>query len=258
MRRKLVPWILACTTIGLAVLGAQAAESRRHRERANDDSQRAFLGVSVEEDTERKGGGARVTEIIPDSPAEEVGLEEGDVIVNVDGRAVYGPQGLGERIRSHEPGETVDVEIERDGKLRTLEVELANRRESHGFSLFAPRAWSGFGGFGGAGERPRLGVQLVGTTPELREHLGGRSEAGVLVGKVMKGMPAEMAGIRVGDLIEAVNGTTIEDVEDLIRALEDHEEGELRLDVIREGRSQSIDVVLPERGERDEPTGPRA
>ena len=254
MRRKLVPWILACTTIGLAVLGVQAADTRHQRERSRDEWKRAFLGVSVEEDTDRKEGGARVTEVIDDSPAESSGIEEGDVIVSIEGRAVYGPQGLGERIRDHEPGDTVDVQIERNGKMQTLHVELADRRESRGFQFFSPGAWSGMGW---RSDRPRLGVQLVGTTPELREHLGGKSDVGVLVGKVMKGMPAEVAGIEVGDLIEAVDGTTIEDVDDLIRALEDHDQGKLRLDVIRDGRSQSIDVVLPERVD-DVPTGPRA
>ena len=259
MRRKLVPWILACTTIGLAVLGAQAADSKRQRERAHEHegSKRAFLGVSVEEETDRKDGGARVTEVIDDSPAESSGIEEGDVIVSIEGRSVYGPAGLGVRIREHDPGDTVDVEIERNGKTQTLKIELADRRETYGYSFFSPRAWS-VGGWGWPGDRPRLGVQLVGTTPELREHLGGKSDVGVLVGKVLKGTPAEMAGIRVGDLIEAVNGTTIEEVDDLIRALEKHEEGTLRLDVIRDGRSQSIDVVLPQREEEDQPTGPRA
>ena len=37
------------------------------------------------------------------------------------------------------------------------------------------------------GSRPKLGVQLVATTPELREHLGGGRDRGVLVGKVMSG-----------------------------------------------------------------------
>ena len=45
----------------------------------------AFLGVSLEEETEQAEGGARVTHVVDDSAADEAGLEEGDVIVRFDG-----------------------------------------------------------------------------------------------------------------------------------------------------------------------------
>ena len=44
-------------------------------------------------------------------------------------------------------------------------------------------------------QRPLLGVQIVETTPELRAHLGGSADAGILVGKVMDEMPAKEAGM---------------------------------------------------------------
>lgn len=258
MRKNLLAWILACTGIGMAALSAQAGDGPRHRRESTrtvaSEEARAWLGVSAEEETERKQGGARVTQVIDDSPAEKVGLEEGDVIVSLGGQAVYGPQGLSERIRSHEPGETVEVEIERDGKAQSLQVELGNREEARQF-FWAPRAFSGFGW---SADRPRLGVQLVGITPELREHLGGRGEGGVLVSKVMKGTPAERAGIRVGDLIEAVDGTAIEDAGNLIEIIGEHEGGVLKVDVVRDGQPMTIEVVLPDPAEDEPATGPRA
>ena len=50
-----------------------------------------------------------------------------------------------------------------------------------------------------------LGVSLTETTPDLREHLGADKDRGVLVSKVLSGMPAEDAGIEVGDLITQVD-----------------------------------------------------
>ena len=58
--------------------------------------------------------------------------------------------------------------------------------------------------------KPKLGVELVQPTSELREHYGAPSDAGVIVGKVLEGMPAEDAGIRVGDVIVSANGREIE------------------------------------------------
>jgi len=93
--------------------------------------------------------------------------------------------------------------------------------------------------------RPKLGVQLVQVTPELREHLGSTAEAGVLVSKVLPGTPAEDGGILVGDLIVAVDGESIEGTAALVHALTDKDNQTIEVEVIRDGRSRRFDVVIP-------------
>jgi len=108
----------------------------------------------------------------------------------------------------------------------------------------------------GMGGRPKLGVQLIETTPELRRHLGGDDDRGVLVSKVLSGTPAERAGIGVGDLILSVGGDPIENVADLRRALASRSGESFAVELVRDGRTLSVDVTLAE--ENDEATGPRA
>ena len=102
-----------------------------------------------------------------------------------------------------------------------------------------------------------LGVQIVHVTAELREHLGGEEGSGVLVSRIVPGSPAELGGIEVGDLIVAVDGDTVEGVGDIRKALRDKEGETFGVEVIRDGRSTTIDVSLPERDD-EPPTGPRA
>ena len=102
-----------------------------------------------------------------------------------------------------------------------------------------------------------LGVQIVHVTAELREHLGGEEGSGILVSRIVPGSPAELGGIEVGDLIVAVDGDTVEGVTDVRKALRDKEGETFGVEVIRDGRSTTIDVSLPER-DVEPPTGPRA
>ena len=95
------------------------------------------------------------------------------------------------------------------------------------------------------------------TTPELREHLGGSADAGVLVSKVVKGSAAEDAGVAVGDLIVDVDGDEIGSTNDLRKALAERDGEIFDIEVIRDGRSLSLSVTL-EADEEDRPTGPRA
>jgi C-terminal processing protease CtpA/Prc len=99
--------------------------------------------------------------------------------------------------------------------------------------------------------RPVLGVQLVQPTAELREHLGGPKDAGILVSKVIGGMPAEDAGIEVGDLIVTINGEEVEDTGDLVSGLKGKHGETVELEVIRDGRPLTLDAALPEREEAD-------
>lgn len=250
----------------------------------------AYLGVRLVEETEHPEGGARITHVVKGSPAAEADLREGDVVIEFDGEVIRGPVALTRRIRAHEPDDRVKVKVLRGGGRHTLEVTLGSRS---GESEFFPRVeWQNQledtlrERMEGLGERlgrdraysiipapdaeesfavpflydwgkPKLGVQLVETTPELREHLGGAEDAGVLVSKVLAGTPAERAGIRVGDLILAVDGKSVADVAELRRALEGKEGEKFAVDLVRDGRSVTVEVTIPE-PQTDRPTGPRA
>ncbi len=187
-----------------------------------------FLGVQLREETERAEGGALVTHVVDGSPATEAGLLEGDIVVEFEGTLIRGPLALTQRIHTRQPGETVTLTVVRDGETRPLDVVLGRRSDRSFYSLAVPpkirvvpdieivepmapmdpdefpdidpdslrerfeimdldqyQSWISPLTFG---RKPRLGVQLVETTPELRKHLGGDEDAGVLVSKILSGL----------------------------------------------------------------------
>ena len=72
------------------------------------------------------GDGATIDKVLADTPAEAAGLEKGDVIVAVDGERVTNGIALIVTIRSHQPGETLEFTIMRDGDEETAEVTLGS------------------------------------------------------------------------------------------------------------------------------------
>jgi predicted metalloprotease with PDZ domain len=249
----------------------------------------AYLGVSTREETKLSEGGARITRIFPDTPAQKAGLEEGDVIVAANGKPVRGPAMLTETIHAAKPGDRIAFEVVRDGNRKTVNAELAERKGmrivmprfgSKGWDALSPeeraRMESEIGRardearkaienlrieiprFEGdartlhwealalASGRPKLGVELVDTTPELREHLGGREDAGVLVGKVLEGSSAEKAGVKVGDLLFSIDGDSVGTPGDVIRAVGRNAGKTVTIEVVRDGRVQRLTATLPE------------
>jgi putative serine protease PepD len=70
------------------------------------------------------GRGAEIDEVMPNTPAEKGGLRKGDVIVEVEGERVTDGIALIVAIRSHQPGETVEFTILRDGDEKTVSLTL--------------------------------------------------------------------------------------------------------------------------------------
>jgi len=87
-----------------------------------------FLGVGLAA-REDGGQGAIITDVQPGSPADKAGILVDDVVLAVDGEPIDGQAGLVAAIRDAEPGQTVKIEIFRDGKRLTFEATLIARSE---------------------------------------------------------------------------------------------------------------------------------
>ena len=87
-----------------------------------------FLGVGLAA-REDGGQGAIITDVQADSPADKAGILIDDVVLAVDGEPIDGQAGLVAAIRDAEPGQTVKIEILRDGKRLTFEATLIARSE---------------------------------------------------------------------------------------------------------------------------------
>lgn len=100
------------------------------------------------------------------------------------------------------------------------------------------------------GKRAHLGVRLTDLSTELREHYGAPKDSGVLVASVEDGSPADKAGIKVGDIIIAVDGRDVESPLALRRALRDKKDGDsVRVEALRgRGRQTFIATVVEREG----------
>ena len=107
-------------------------------ERLREGKQPAFLGVSTVDISEAKleghdvsvDQGAYVKTVGAGSPASKAGIEVGDVVVAVDGKAATGAASLGGLIRQHLPGDEVQIKVVRDGDEVTLTATLAEAPSS--------------------------------------------------------------------------------------------------------------------------------
>ncbi|MDV6014299.1 trypsin-like peptidase domain-containing protein [Haloechinothrix sp. LS1_15] len=106
--------------IGFAIPIDQA---RRIAEEIIDTGQatQTFIGAMV---SNARDGGATIEEVMPDSPAEEAGLNEGDVITRIDDRPVADADALVAEIRTRAPGDTVSMTV---GDDTTIEVTLGGQ-----------------------------------------------------------------------------------------------------------------------------------
>lgn len=91
---------------------------------ATGDSSTPIIGVSL--DLAYEGEGARVSEVNNGGPSQDAGIKPGDVITRLGDRVIDDSTELVVAIRSFAPGDTVTLEVQRDGQARTFEVTLGS------------------------------------------------------------------------------------------------------------------------------------
>jgi S1-C subfamily serine protease len=189
--------------------------------------------------------GARITQVAPDSPAEQAGLEEGDLITAVDGEELGPGNELSERIAQHEPGDTITLEVTNpDGESREVTVTLGEHPED------ADRAYLGVT----YQDSVRL-EGLEGTPMPFQHPFYFRFEGGAMVRQVAEDSPAEAAGLEPGDVITAFDGEAVDGPQAVSEALAQHEPGDLvRLSVYRPAGDETLEIeaTLAEHPEDEE------
>jgi len=84
----------------------------------------AYLGVSL---TDAASGGAHIASVASSTPAADAGIEGGDVVTAVDGRAIESSQDLRREVDAHKPGDKIELTVRRAGQTKTISVTLGTR-----------------------------------------------------------------------------------------------------------------------------------
>lgn len=241
-----IHWMLAL--FAAASVSVMAAVPGADEDRDDGRAGRSgYLGVLAEKLTPedkaelKADSGVKITDVVDDSPADNAGLAEEDIIQSVNGEKIRRPEDLVRKIREIGPRKEVKIGILRNGKPLEIKAETGRLRRSYGD--VEPRNRRVFRmTFPGS---KRLGVRLTGLNEDLAGYF--KAENGALVLEVDEEGPAGRAGLKAGDVIVRVEDEDIEEPSDVTDALSDLEEGdEAKLTVIRKGVKQTLDVEIEE------------
>lgn len=86
----------------------------------------AFLGVASQQSADPNSG-AEIVEVTPGSAADTAGIQVGDVVTEIDGMQVEGPDEVGTVIARHRPDDDIDITVQRDGGPVVLGARLGTR-----------------------------------------------------------------------------------------------------------------------------------
>ena len=172
---------------------------------------RSFLGVDGFETAD--GGGAMIEGIAaPDTPVERAGLIGGDIITSFDGRPVGDADDARRALAATPPGRQVEVVFLRDGQEKRAVLTVGTERDGDGWSAIDRRP-------GGKG---RLGMSDYD-----RVRVPGQNIYGVSVGEVELNQPADLYGIKEGDIITDFDGAPVRTPGDLRYRVSKAEPGKL-------------------------------
>ncbi|MEM6636643.1 MAG: Do family serine endopeptidase [Pseudomonadota bacterium] len=191
------------------------------------ETRRGWLGVRIQDVTDELAealgleevSGALVTDV-PDGPAEEAGMEAGDVILSFDGDVVADTRELVRRVGNSSVGSDVRIVVSRNGETQTLVVTLGRRETAEGAVPASAPADAD------PQESEILGMTISTLTSELRSQLGLEDDAeGLVVTDVAEDAEAYEKGLRAGDIITEAGQEKVVGIADLEERVEEAREG---------------------------------
>ncbi len=217
-------------------------------------TKRGWLGVRIQGVTPEiaeafglpSAEGALVASVTPDGPAENAGLEAGDVIVTFNGVPIGEMRELPRAVAETEVGREVEVAVIRNGEDMSFDVVLGELEE---FEKQLAIGLDGGDANGAAGD-DSLGMTIRPATPDIaRQFDRPRDTRGLIVTEVTPGGPAARAGILPGDLVLAVGKVpvdTVEQVDALVEAARERASRSIVMRIDRDGAAQFLAVQIGE------------
>ena len=164
------------------------------------------------------------------SPARDAGLDIGDIVATVDGHEVFDTDGFAFRLSTHRIGEVAKLGVLRRGERSELRLTLVAAPENPPSDIRHLK-----------GDHPLAGVVVANLSPALAGELGiDAMRSGVIVLRVDRGRASRL-GVRVGDVIVAVAGTTI-DLTATLEAVTGERHDEWAIAIERKGETLSVVV----------------
>ncbi len=192
-------------------------------------ARRAWLGVKIQtvtDDIAESVGldsprGALVVDVTPGSPAEQGGLQPGDVILEFDGKDVTEMRKFPRMVAESDIGTTASLRIWRSNQMERLRVTLEEAEDTE-LAAMTPEDVETYQEAPAPRRREVAGMQLTPLSAEWRDELGmPGDQPGLVVEEVARSGKAAERGIRPGDVILRVNEQAINSADDLENLLAD-------------------------------------
>jgi serine protease Do len=155
------------------------------------------------------------------------------------------------------PGNSGGPLFSMDGKVIGINTAIVAQGQGIGFAIPINMAKSILADLKTKGKVTRgwLGISVQDVSEDIAKNLNHKSRNGAIVSDVFKGDPADLAGIKVGDIVTEINGKSIKDTHDLLLTIASLHVGEkVSIKVIRDGKEMVFPVTVSERKDKPEVT----
>jgi serine protease Do len=212
-------------------------------------AEHGWLGVSIQNVTPdiaqsfgldpNKAAGALVASVMPNSPAAEAGLKQGDIILGANGQPVHTAHDLRRIVGESRVGEKLELTVRRSGQEQKLAATVGKLPVNEEVASTQPPGDKAQPSPSGA---TALGLKLAPLTPDLRARLDVPQKAeGVVVAAIAANSPAAALGLEPGDVIMSVDQQPVKSPEEAAQKLQAAAaKGQVLLLLSRDGTPQFL------------------